>query len=111
MFVNSSPGMKALAIRFQVICAVYGPRQCRVRTPDDLCFINCQFSLSSFATQSRKKAQRSMEAGRLLERTLKSVIDRAAYPRTRVDIFCEIIQVSNCIHHFCNSYLYIYFLG
>uniref|UniRef100_A0AC35GLN5 Exoribonuclease phosphorolytic domain-containing protein n=1 Tax=Panagrolaimus sp. PS1159 TaxID=55785 RepID=A0AC35GLN5_9BILA len=76
----------------KVICAVYGPRQNRVRTSDDLCFINCQFSLSSFATQNKKKAQRSMEAGRLLERTLKSVIDRSAYPKTRVDVFCEIIQ-------------------
>uniref|UniRef100_A0AC34RKP0 Exoribonuclease phosphorolytic domain-containing protein n=1 Tax=Panagrolaimus sp. JU765 TaxID=591449 RepID=A0AC34RKP0_9BILA len=76
----------------KVMCAVYGPRQTRGRTSDDLCQINCQFSLASFALKSRKKAQRSLEAGRLLERTLKSVIDRAAYPKTRVDIFCEIIQ-------------------
>uniref|UniRef100_A0A914Q4N2 Exoribonuclease phosphorolytic domain-containing protein n=1 Tax=Panagrolaimus davidi TaxID=227884 RepID=A0A914Q4N2_9BILA len=87
----------------KVICAVYGPRQNRVRTSDDLCFINCQFSLSSFATQNKKKAQRSMEAGRLLERTLKSVIDRSAYPKTRVDVFCEIIQgdgsnLASCIN-------------
>uniref|UniRef100_A0A7E4ZQT9 RNase_PH domain-containing protein n=1 Tax=Panagrellus redivivus TaxID=6233 RepID=A0A7E4ZQT9_PANRE len=77
----------------KVICAVYGPRQSKSRSNDDQCFINCQFQLSSFAlNRSKDKAQRSMEAGRLLERTLKSVIDRSANPKTRVDIFCEIIQ-------------------
>jgi len=90
----------------KVLCAVYGPRQSRGRSADDLCHINCQFSLASFALKSKKKAQRSMEAGRLLEKTLKSVIDRAAYPRTRVDIFCEIIQgdgshLAACINAAC----------
>jgi len=82
----------------RVLCAVYGPHECRHRSRqlDDRAHINCQYSMATFSTQMRKDRPRgdrkSIEFRAHLQKTFESVILTDQYPRSQIDIFCEIIE-------------------
>lgn len=87
----------------KVVCAVYGPHECRHRSrvKEDSCLINAQYSMCTFSVTDRKNRprgdRRSNGYSRLLERTFESVILTTLYPRSQIDIFCEIFEVNSVL--------------
>ncbi|CAD6194697.1 unnamed protein product [Caenorhabditis auriculariae] len=81
----------------KVLCAVYGPYEGKAsRRVEDRCVINCQYSMTTFSGLERKKRPRgdrkSTEMARLLEKAFESVVITESFPRSQIDIFCEVIQ-------------------
>lgn len=82
----------------KVLCAVYGPHECRhhSRMNEDRCIINCQYSMARFSTNERREKPRgdrkSLEFARLMERAFESAVLTEHYPRSQIDIFCEVLQ-------------------
>jgi len=82
----------------KVLCAVYGPHEARQRSrvSEDKCLVNCQYSMATFSTVERKLRprgdRRSSAFTRILERTFGSVLLTNLYPRSQIDIFCEVLQ-------------------
>lgn len=82
----------------KVLCAVYGPHEPRQRSRvlDDRCIINCQYSMATFSTNERKERprgdRRSLEFERLMEKAFEVAILVENYPRSQIDIFCELLQ-------------------
>ncbi|VDD92412.1 unnamed protein product [Enterobius vermicularis] len=82
----------------KVLCAVYGPHECRHhgRMNEDKCLISCQYSMATFSTNDRKDRPRgdrkAIEFARLMENAFESAILTENYPRSQIDIFCELLQ-------------------
>lgn len=82
----------------KVICSVYGPHECRYRSRinEEACIINCQYSQATFSVPDRRNRPRGDRRGkgysRLLERTFESAILTTTYPRSQIDIFCEVLE-------------------
>jgi exosome complex component RRP41 len=82
----------------KVICSVYGPHECRYRSrmSEEACLINCQYSQTTFSVPDRRNRPRGDRRGkgytRLLERAFESAIITTTYPRSQIDIFCEVIE-------------------
>jgi len=85
----------------RVLAVVHGPHEPTTRrgqtmTADERCYINCEFSMATFSTTQRKTRPRgdrkSIELSRHLKKTFDSVIDTSLYPRSQIDIFCEVLQ-------------------
>jgi hypothetical protein len=78
---------------------VYGPHERRHRREgnDEEATINCQYSQTTFAQPGRRQRprgdRRGNNYGNQLEMTFESVILRKAYPRSQIDIFCEVLEV------------------
>ncbi|UMM29375.1 hypothetical protein L5515_011764 [Caenorhabditis briggsae] len=81
----------------KVLCAVYGPYEGKAsKRLEDRCAIVCQYSTTTFSGLERKNRPRgdrkSTEISRLLEKAFESVILTESFPRSQIDIFCEVIQ-------------------
>ncbi|VDN20897.1 unnamed protein product [Gongylonema pulchrum] len=82
----------------KVLCAVYGPQEARQRgrVLEDRCIINCQYSMATFSTNERKERprgdRRSLEFARLMEKAFEAAVLTQNYPRSQIDIFCELLQ-------------------
>uniref|UniRef100_A0A914UH32 Putative exosome complex component RRP41 n=1 Tax=Plectus sambesii TaxID=2011161 RepID=A0A914UH32_9BILA len=82
----------------KVLAAVYGPHEAKQRSRilEDQCLINCQYSMATFSTSERKYRPRgdrkSTELTRHLEKTFNSAVLTTMYPRSQIDIFCEVLQ-------------------
>lgn len=82
----------------KVLAAVYGPHEPkqRSRVSEERCIINCQYSMATFSTSERKLRPRgdrkSAELTRLLEITFESVVLTSMFPRSQLDIYCEVLQ-------------------
>ncbi|CAL2040832.1 unnamed protein product [Caenorhabditis brenneri] len=81
----------------KVLCAVYGPYEGKAsKRLEDRCAIVCQYSTTTFSGLERKNRPRgdrkSTEMSRLLEKAFESVILTESFPRSQIDIFCEVIQ-------------------
>uniref|UniRef100_A0A0R3QB38 Zf-Tim10_DDP domain-containing protein n=1 Tax=Brugia timori TaxID=42155 RepID=A0A0R3QB38_9BILA len=83
----------------KVLCAVYGPYEPKQRSRllEDRCIINCQYSMATFSTNERKERprgdRRSLEFARLMEKAFEEAILTENYPRSQIDVFCELLQV------------------
>lgn len=81
-----------------VLCAVYGPHECkyRGRQNDERVYINCQYSMATFSTRERKNRprgdRRSADFRSRIQKAFDTAIVAELYPRSQIDIFCEIIQ-------------------
>lgn len=82
----------------KVLCAVYGPHECRhhSRMNEERCVITCQYSMATFSTNERKDKPRgdrkALEFARLMEKAFESAVLTENYPRSQIDIFCELLQ-------------------
>ncbi|KHN77326.1 Putative exosome complex component RRP41 [Toxocara canis] len=82
----------------KVLCAVYGPHEPRQknRTQENRCTVNCQYSMATFSTNERKERprgdRRSMEFARLMEKAFETAVLTENYPRSQIDVFCELLQ-------------------
>lgn len=81
-------------------CTVYGPHECRYRSRinEEACILNTQFSMCTFSLPDRRNRprgdRRSNSYSRLIQRAFESVIFLELYPRSQIDIFCEILEVN-----------------
>jgi len=94
----------------KVLAAVYGPHEVtrnKNQAPVDKVFINCQYSAATFSESERKVRPRgdrkSYEFAQLLRTTFEAVVMTDAYPRSQLDIYCEVLQsdggnLSACIN-------------
>uniref|UniRef100_A0A915M4K5 Putative exosome complex component RRP41 n=2 Tax=Meloidogyne TaxID=189290 RepID=A0A915M4K5_MELJA len=79
----------------KVLCAVYGPREGRIksRIQEESAIVVCQYSQSTFSVPDRRNRPRGDRRGntnsRLLERAFEAVIFVNLYPRSQIDIFFE----------------------
>uniref|UniRef100_A0A914NQK8 Exoribonuclease phosphorolytic domain-containing protein n=1 Tax=Meloidogyne incognita TaxID=6306 RepID=A0A914NQK8_MELIC len=84
----------------KVLCAVYGPREGRIksRIQEESAIVVCQYSQSTFSVPDRRNRPRGDRRGntnsRLLERAFEAVIFVNLYPRSQIDIFFEVIEAS-----------------
>jgi exosome complex component RRP41 len=91
----------------QVLCAVYGPRECtyRSRANEEAAIVVCQYSQATFSVPDRRNRPRGDRRGnansRLLERAFESAILVNLYPRSQIDIFIEVIEVYICRYFHC----------
>ncbi|CAB3361063.1 Hypothetical predicted protein [Cloeon dipterum] len=83
----------------KVLAAVYGPHEVRLnrsKTHHDRAYINCQFSMAVFSTSERKRRPRgdrkSQEMDMNLNQIFESAIRTELYPRSRIDIYLEVLQ-------------------
>ncbi|KAL3990549.1 3' exoribonuclease family domain 1 protein [Acanthocheilonema viteae] len=82
----------------KVLCAVYGPYEPKQRSRllEDRCIINCQYSMATFSTNERKERprgdRRSLQFARLMEKAFEAAVLTENYPRSRIDVFCELLQ-------------------
>lgn len=82
----------------QVLCAVYGPRECRFRSRanEEAAIVVCQYSQTTFSIPDRRNRPRGDRRGnaysRLLERAFESVIFVNHYARSQIDMFFEVIE-------------------
>jgi len=96
----------------RVLAVVHGPHEPTTRrgqttSGDERCFVNCEFGMATFSTTQRKMRPRgdrkSIELSRHLKKTFDSVIDTSLYPRSQIDIYCEVLQadggsLASCIN-------------
>lgn len=70
---------------------------------EEQCVVNCQYSMATFSVPDRRNKPRGDRRGneftRLLERAFESAILVKNYPRSQIDIFCEVLEVKYLI--FC----------
>uniref|UniRef100_A0A914LEE4 Exoribonuclease phosphorolytic domain-containing protein n=1 Tax=Meloidogyne incognita TaxID=6306 RepID=A0A914LEE4_MELIC len=84
----------------KVLCAVYGPREGRIksRIQEESAIVVCQYSQSTFSVPDRRNRPRGDRRGntnsRLLERAFEAVVFVNLYPRSQIDIFFEVIEAS-----------------
>jgi len=82
----------------KVIAAVYGPREVteRRKVQHDKAIINCEFSVSTFATSERKKRtkgdRRNMEAALIVKQTFEATVLLNLLPRSQIDIYIQVLQ-------------------
>lgn len=105
----------------RVLCAVYGPHECkhRSRILEERAIVNCQYSMATFSTTERKVSRhshtsqllslidnilmqsrprgdrKSQEFRSHLQKTFETALLTEHYPRSQIDIFCEILQVGS----------------
>lgn len=81
-----------------MLCAVYGPHECRFRSrvKEETAIVVCQYSQATFSVPDRRNRprgdRRSNAYSHLLERAFESVIFTSLYPRSQIDIFFEILE-------------------
>ncbi|MCA1812524.1 MAG: exosome complex exonuclease Rrp41 [Halobacteriales archaeon] len=81
----------------KVIAGVYGPREVHPRHDQDAtqAIVRCRYSMSPFSVDDRKRPgpdRRSQEISKLLGEALSPVVLRQMFPRTAIDVFCEILE-------------------
>eukprot|EP00026_Physarum_polycephalum_P008728 Phypoly_transcript_08828.p1 GENE.Phypoly_transcript_08828~~Phypoly_transcript_08828.p1 ORF type:complete len:242 (-),score=20.15 Phypoly_transcript_08828:50-775(-) len=82
----------------KVIAAVYGPREVtdRRKAHHDKAIINCEFSVSTFATSERRKRtkgdRRNMEIALIVKQTFEATVLVNLFPRSQIDIYIQVLQ-------------------
>lgn len=81
----------------KVMVAVYGPRDAGSDTDQDpdRAVINCRYNMAPFSVSDRKRPgqdRRSREIGKILSEALSSVVMLEKYPKTRIDVYTEILE-------------------
>ncbi|MDC7951063.1 exosome complex exonuclease Rrp41 [Methanomassiliicoccaceae archaeon COG_1] len=83
----------------KVLCAVYGPRECRPRHLQDptKAIIQCKYNMEAYSVSDRKRPgtdRRSVEISKLISEALSSVVQVDLYPRASIDVYIEILQAN-----------------
>jgi len=83
----------------KVLCAVYGPRECRMRHLQDptKAVITVKYNMETYSVSDRKRPgtdRRSVEISKLISEALSSVVMTELYPRTTIDVYIEILQAN-----------------
>ena len=83
----------------KVLCAVYGPRECRPRHLQDptKAIIQCKYNMEAYSVTDRKRPgtdRRSVEISKLISEALSSVVQLELYPRASIDVYIEILQAN-----------------
>jgi exosome complex component RRP41 len=81
----------------KVFAAVYGPREVHPRHDQDAtqAIVRCRYNMSPFSVDDRKRPgpdRRSQEISKLLGEALAPVVLTQMFPRTAIDVFCEILE-------------------
>jgi len=81
----------------KVLAAVYGPHQPTTKKMDIRhMVINCQYSMTNFATAERRSKSRgdrkSMEFDLFLEQAVQSSVKTELYPRSQLDVYIEVLE-------------------
>jgi exosome complex component RRP41 len=81
----------------KIICAIYGPRECTIKSKSkqDRAIINCEYSMATFSTGERRKRKvdrRATEISLVIRQTFESVIMTSLFPKTQIDIFVQVLQ-------------------
>ena len=83
----------------KVLCAVYGPRECRMRHLQDptKAIITVKYNMETYSVSDRKRPgtdRRSVEISKLISEALNAVVMTELYPRTTIDVYIEILQAN-----------------
>jgi len=83
----------------KVLCAVYGPRECRMRHLQDptKAIITVKYNMETYSVSDRKRPgtdRRSVEISKLISEALSAVVMTELYPRTTIDVYIEILQAN-----------------
>ncbi|AGI47336.1 ribosomal RNA-processing protein RRP41/SKI6 [Thermoplasmatales archaeon BRNA1] len=83
----------------KVLCAVYGPRECRMRHLQDptKAVITVKYNMQTYSVSDRKRPgtdRRSVEISKLISEALESVVLTELFPRSTIDIYIEILQAN-----------------
>ena len=83
----------------KVLCAVYGPRECRPRhlQAPTKAIIQCKSNMEAYSVTDRKRPgtdRRSVEISKLISEALSSVVQLELYPRASIDVYIEILQAN-----------------
>ncbi|KAF0303346.1 Exosome complex component RRP41 [Amphibalanus amphitrite] len=88
----------------RVLATVYGPHEARAaQRRHDVASINCQYRQAVFSGWERGRRaggggdRRAQELGALLQNTLESVVLVELYPRSQIDVYVQVLQVSMLI--------------
>ena len=99
----------------RVLATVYGPHEARAaQRRHDVATINCQYRQAVFSGWERGRRaggggdRRSQELSALLQNTLESVVQVELYPRSQINVYVQVLQVSFgtiwkmvlCVHSF-----------
>lgn len=83
----------------KVLCAVYGPRECRMRHLQDptKAIITVKYNMETYSVSDRKRPgtdRRSVEISKLISEALESVVLTELFPRATIDVYIEILQAN-----------------
>ncbi len=83
----------------KVLCAVYGPRECRPKHMQDptKAVIQVRYNMQAYSVSDRKRPgtdRRSVEISKLISEALSSVVMTELYPRASIDVYIEILQAN-----------------
>jgi len=83
----------------KVMCAVYGPKECRMRHMQDptKAIIVCKYNMETYSVSDRKRPgtdRRSVEISKLISEALENVVQTELYPRAEIDVYIEIMQAN-----------------
>ncbi|MDD2626875.1 MAG: exosome complex exonuclease Rrp41 [Candidatus Methanomethylophilus sp.] len=83
----------------KVLCAVYGPRECRPRHLQDptKAIIQCKYNMETYSVSDRKRPgtdRRSVEISKLISEALSNVVQVELFPRASIDVYIEILQAN-----------------
>ena len=83
----------------KVLCAVYGPRECRMRHLQDptKAVITVKYNMETYSVSDRKRPgtdRRSVEISKLISEALNAVVMVEQFPRTTIDVYIEILQAN-----------------
>ena len=83
----------------KVLCAVYGPRECRMRHLQDptKAIITVKYNMETYSVSDRKRPgtdRRSVEISKLISEALNAVVMTELFPRTTIDVYIEILQAN-----------------
>mmetsp|Transcript_32096 Transcript_32096/g.80767 ORF Transcript_32096/g.80767 Transcript_32096/m.80767 type:complete len:248 (+) Transcript_32096:36-779(+) len=82
----------------KVVCAVYGPRECTLRSKElhDRSLVNVEVSQQPFASGEHKKRSRGDrqigELTSMLRESAEALLLTSVYPRSQIDIVVDIVQ-------------------
>uniref|UniRef100_A0A7S0VHA9 Uncharacterized protein n=1 Tax=Hemiselmis tepida TaxID=464990 RepID=A0A7S0VHA9_9CRYP len=82
----------------KVLCAVYGPRECTLRSKElhDRALVNVEVSQQPFASGEHKKRSRGDrqigELSSMLRESAEALLLTAVHPRSQIDIIVDILQ-------------------
>ena len=83
----------------KVLCAVYGPRECRPKHMQDptKAVIQVRYNMQAYSVSDRKRPgtdRRSVEISKLIAEALENVVQTELYPRASIDVYIEILQAN-----------------
>ena len=83
----------------KVLCAVYGPRECKPRHLQDptKAVVQVKYNMEAYSVTDRKRPgtdRRSVEISKLIAEALENVVQTELYPRASIDVYIEILQAN-----------------